>query len=86
MFRRLEARKYGVSAITWNFVIFFASATAVALPLALADSVMFVGASVSGDVTSQVKHLPRDQGIIVTPSGRFPSDLLSPPGSFIDAI
>jgi len=48
------------------------------------DLVMFVGVKVARAV--KVKHLPRDQGIMVTPSGRFPSDLLRPPGSFIDGI
>ena len=39
------------------------------------------GARVSGQVKSQTKALPLDQGIIVTPSGRFPSPLSIPVGS-----
>ena len=39
-------------------------------------------AIVSGTVTSHVRHLPCDQGISVTPSGRLPSLLVKPSGSF----
>src|SRR5271163_4626959 len=75
-----------VTAMALYLDVFRVSAIAEALPLNLAEPDMFVGASVSGDVTSHVRHRPRDQGTIVTPSGRLPSDLLSPPGSFIDEI
>jgi len=42
-------------------------------------------AIVSGTVTSNIKHFPFDQGMSVTPSGRFPSLLVKPSGSF-DAV
>src|SRR6218665_3153739 len=43
-------------------------------------------AEMSGTVTSQVKHSPRFRGMIVTPSGRFPSFLDRPRGSFCAGI
>jgi len=39
-------------------------------------------AIVSGTVTSHVKHFPFDKVMSVTPSGRFPSLLVKPSGSF----
>src|SRR5579872_6631301 len=47
---------------------------------------MLLAASVSVTVTSQLTHLPSDQGIWVTPSGRFPSDLTNPCGSLTAGI
>ena len=43
-------------------------------------------ANVSGTVTSHVKQRPLDQGIMVTPSGLFPSDLERPLGSLMAGI
>src|SRR6218665_2062354 len=37
-------------------------------------------------VTSQVRHLPHDQGISVTPSGRLPSSPVMPSGSFLEGV
>ena len=45
-----------------------------------------MAAKVSGTVTSHATHLPRLQGIIVTPSGRLPSSGSKPNGSFIDGM
>src|ERR1043165_9921354 len=43
-------------------------------------------ANVSETVTSQVRHLPHDHGISVTPSGRLPSSLVRPNGSFWEGM
>ena len=43
-------------------------------------------ANVSATVTSQVRHLPRDHGMSVTPSGRLPSSLVRPNGSFWEGM
>ena len=39
------------------------------------------GARLSTQVKSHARHSPRDQGILVTPSGRLPSFLKIPVGS-----
>src|SRR6218665_1456405 len=51
------------------------------LSASLADLARYDSARVSMTVVSQAKQLPPSQGIRVTPSGRFPSDLTRPTGS-----
>src|SRR5579872_6687576 len=63
------------------FCSFFPAATSAADPVIELDPATLLAASVSVTVTSQLTHLPSDQGIWVTPSGRFPSDLTNPCGS-----
>src|SRR6218665_3938388 len=43
-------------------------------------------ANVSETVTFQERHLPHDHGISVTPSGRLPSSLVRPSGSFLEGM
>src|SRR6218665_3706650 len=43
-------------------------------------------AQVSDTVTSQVRHLPHDQGNSVTPSGLLPSSIVRPSGSFLEGM
>ena len=47
------------------------------------DRWMYEGAKVSQHVASQTRDLPLAQGMMVSPSGRFSSDRLSPCGSRI---
>ena len=61
---------------------FLYAAFSAALPAVVAVADLYDPARVSAIVTSHVRHLPRDQGISVTPSGRFPSARDRPAGSF----
>src|SRR6218665_3029729 len=61
---------------------FLSAAILAAAPAASADLARYDSARVSMTVTSQAKHLPPSDEIRVTPSGRFPSDLTRPTGSF----
>ena len=72
-----------VEAMLAYLVSLLASAFSAADPAFRDEASRWEGASVSGEVTSHATHRPRDQGIIETPSGRFPSDLLRPGGSLI---
>src|SRR6266536_434188 len=62
---------------------FLIAAFSAALPAVVAVICLYDSARVSATVTSQVRHLPRDQGINVTPSGLFPSERDSPAGSLV---
>ena len=46
----------------------------------------YESARVLTTVTSHVRDLPSCQGIKVSPSGRLPSSLVSPTGSFITGV
>src|SRR6218665_15387 len=62
---------------------FHSAAISAAAPAASADLALYDSARVSMTVASQAKHLPPSQGIRVTPSRRFPSDLIRPTGSLV---
>ena len=64
------------------FVFLFAAALLAAAPAIVDVASTCDVAIVSGTVTSPVRHLPCDQGISATPSGRFPSLLVKQIGSF----
>ena len=60
----------------------FDAALSAAAPAMVDVASTWDAAIVSGTVTSHVKHFPFDQGMSVTPSGRFPSLLVKPSGYF----
>ena len=60
------------------FCSFLAAAASAAEPADRLDGLTLLAARVSVTVTSQVTHLPSDQGIWVTPSGRLPSERTKP--------
>src|SRR6218665_2225546 len=64
---------------------FLSAAISAAAPAASADLAQYDSARMSMTVASQAKHLPPSNGIRVTPSGRFPSDLTRPTGSLMPA-
>ena len=64
--------------------VFFSAALSAHTDVVNDVSGRWVAAKVSNTVTSHSRHLPRAYGIIVTPSGLFPSSRSSPNGSFID--
>src|SRR6218665_1535560 len=67
-----------VLEIVEYFVLLLAAARFAASPASVEVIVRCDVAQVSDTVTSQVRHLPHDQGISVTPSGRLPSSLVLP--------
>ena len=68
------------------FLDFSVSACAAAPPGSLMALRRLDVQKVSGHVTSQTRYLPWDQGIIVIPSGRFPSERCSPEGSSLEGM
>jgi len=64
------------------FVFLFDAALSAAAPAIVDVASTCDAAIVSGTVPSHVKHFPFDQGMSVTPSGRFSSLLVKPSGSF----
>src|SRR5678815_5069584 len=63
--------------------VFLSAAISAAAPATSADLVRYDSARVSMTVASQARLLPPSHGMSVTPSGRLPSDLASPAGSFV---
>ena len=62
------------------------AACSAATPAFDAPAPTWEGASVSGIVASQTRHLPLDQGIWVIPSGRRPDPATRPLGSLVAGI
>src|SRR5664279_2043744 len=60
------------------------AALSAAAPACWAVESIYDVAKVSEIVTSQTRPRPLDHGTIVAPSGRLPSDLVNPTGSFTD--
>src|SRR6218665_2314129 len=75
-----------VLAIVEYFALLLAAARFAASPASVEVTVRWDVAQVSDTVTSQVRHLPHDQGIGITPSGRLPSSLVRPSGSFLEGM
>ena len=80
------ATKWCVCAKSRYFALFLSSANAATALASLAASVRCDAAKVSVHVASQTRVRPVFQGMIVTPSGLFPSDLQSPGGSNTEGI
>ena len=65
--------KVYLAASSEYFCSFLTAAASAAYPADKLDDRTLLAARVSVTITSQVTHLPSDQGICVTPSGRLPS-------------
>uniref|UniRef100_A0A8D8UQ24 Uncharacterized protein n=1 Tax=Cacopsylla melanoneura TaxID=428564 RepID=A0A8D8UQ24_9HEMI len=62
---------------------FFEAAISATLPASLLANLMLEGARVSVQVASHTIHFPFFQGIMLIPSGRLPSSLMTPTGSMM---
>ena len=76
---------YVVANVSY-FCSFLSAAASEALPGVNDVLCRYESARVSVTVTSQVMQRPPCHGISVSPSGRLPSDLSSPAGSFTDGM
>src|SRR5215510_11427629 len=63
------------------FKTLFSAALSAALAAEIDERLAYEDARLSTTVTSHARHLPEDQGICVTPSGRLPSERIRPDGS-----
>ena len=80
------ATKACVRVIVAYFNVLAAAARFAASPASVDVVARCDFANVSETVTSQVRHLPHDHGMSVTPSGRLPSSLVRPNGSFWEGM
>ena len=67
-----------VGLMSWYFSFLLSSDWLATADAAVVASVKLEGANVFGQVKSQARHLPCDQGMVVIPSGLRSSDGQSP--------